>query len=639
MIRRTMALAIAATLALAACPAAKAEDPGAWFDKHEGEFLDLYRHLHAHPELSYHEVATASRIAAELKKAGSEVTTGVGKLGVVGVLKNGRGPTVLVRTDLDALPVTEATGLPFASKATAPDDSGVPTGVMHACGHDVHMTNLVATARWLAENKPRWSGTIVFIGQPAEEKIGGAKEMLADGLYTRFPKPDFALALHVAHDLEAGKLAYTSGPAMAGSTSVDVLVKGRGGHGAMPQNTVDPIALAALLVLDLQTIVSREVNPLQPAVVTVGSIHGGTKHNIIPNDVRLQLTLRSFRPEVGDQLVEGIRRRAKGLAEAHKAPAPVVTLGESTPPTVNTPGLVARVVPILAKELGTSNLVEVEPTMGAEDFGLYGQGGVPTFMFRLGTIPADRVASARAGGEALPSLHSALYRPDAPPEPPDRRPRHDGRRGRPPARRPGERRAMIDDRYPIHNPDELLSPSLLIFAEDVRRNLDTMIAMAGGARSPQAARQDPQDAGDRPPGPVQGHPQAQGRDHRRGRDGGRLGRDGRPGQLPDRGAEPRPVRQAGPGLPLDHLPRDRRPPRIGQGALGRPGPGRSRDPGAGGPRDRHGPDGDRPRRPRGGPLRPRRRPPAPRARRPARLRRPDPRQGPRRPPADRPAGD
>ena len=413
MVRWPVGLVLAAALAIG-LPETRADDPGDWFDKHEGEFVALYRHLHSHPELSYKEVATAARIAEELKKAGAEVTTGVGKLGVVGVLKNGRGATVLVRSDLDALPVAEATGLPYASKATAPDDAGNPTGVMHACGHDVHMTNLVATARWLAEHRDRWAGTVLLIGQPAEEKIGGAKEMLADGLYSRFPKPDFALALHVAHDLEVGKIAYTSGPAMASSTSVDVLVKGKGGHGAMPHNTVDPIALAALLVLDLQTIVSREVNPIYPAVVTVGSIHGGTKHNIIPNDVRLQLTLRAFRPEVGEQLIEGIRRRANGLAEAHRAPAPVVTLGESTPPTVNTPALVAKVVPMLAKEVGTSNVVEVEPTMGAEDFGLFGQGGVPTFMFRLGTIPADRLASARAKGEPLPSLHSALYHPDAP---------------------------------------------------------------------------------------------------------------------------------------------------------------------------------------------------------------------------------
>ena len=413
MVRSRLGPALALLLAIPSL--ARADDPGGWFDRHEGELVELYRHLHAHPEVSYKEIATAARVAAELAKAGAEVTTGVGKLGVVGVLKNGRGPTVLVRSDLDALPVTEATGLPYASKATTPDDSGAPVGVMHACGHDIHMTNLVATARWLADNKSAWKGTVVLIGQPAEEKIGGAKEMLADGLYTRFPRPDFAVALHVSHDLEAGKVAYTSGPAMAGSTSVDVVVRGKGGHGAMPHNTVDPIVLSALLVLDLQTIVSREVNPIHPAVVTVGSIHGGTKHNIIPNDVRLQLTLRAFRPDVTNQLVEGIRRRAKGLAEAHKAPAPEFLLGENTPPTINTPSLVAKVLPFLSKELGTSNLVEIEPTMGAEDFGLFGQGGVPTFMFRLGTIPADRLLAANAKGETLPSLHSSLYYPDASP--------------------------------------------------------------------------------------------------------------------------------------------------------------------------------------------------------------------------------
>lgn len=408
-------LGLALILSLTTALVARADDPGGWFDKHEGELIELYRHLHSHPELSYKEVATAAKIAVELRKAGAEVTSNVGKLGVVGVLKNGQGPTVLVRSDLDALPVTEATGLPFASKATAPDDSGNPVGVMHACGHDIHMTNLVATARWLAEHKEQWSGTVVFVGQPAEEKIGGAKLMLADGLYTRFPRPDFALALHVSHDLEAGKVAYTSGPAMASSTSVDILVKGKGGHGAAPHSTVDPIVLASMLVLDLQTIVSREVNPIYPAVVTVGSIHGGTKHNIIPDDVRLQLTLRAYRPEVADQLIEGINRRAKGLADAHKAPPPVVTIGESTPPTINTPGLVAKVVPMITKELGTSNIAEVEPVMGAEDFGLFNQGGVPIFMFRLGTIPANRIASAKARGETLPSLHSALYYPDASP--------------------------------------------------------------------------------------------------------------------------------------------------------------------------------------------------------------------------------
>jgi amidohydrolase len=418
--RPPLRLAAIALLALG-LPASGAEadhDPAGadpWVEAHLEELLGLYRHLHGHPELSFQEVETARRIAAEFEAAGAAVTTGVGRLGVVGVLRNGRGPTVLVRTDLDALPVTEATGLAYASRVTAKDDEGNTVGVMHACGHDLHMTSLVGTARWLADHKDRWNGTVLLIGQPAEEKIGGAKEMLADGLYTRFPKPDGALALHVAHDLEAGKVGYRSGPAMAGSLSVDIVVRGRGGHGAMPHATVDPVVLAAALVLDLQTIVSREVSPFDPAVVTVGSIHGGTKHNIIPNEVHLQLTLRAFRDEVRDQLIEGLKRRSTALAQAHRAPAPTVTVGDGTPPTVNTPGLVSQVVPALVQELGAANVEEVEQTMGAEDFGLFGQGGVPTFMFRLGTIPPGRVAEARAKGGSLPSLHSALYHPDPAP--------------------------------------------------------------------------------------------------------------------------------------------------------------------------------------------------------------------------------
>jgi amidohydrolase len=385
-----------------------------WVDAHLDELVGLYHDLHRHPELSFKEVNTAKRVAEEIKKAGADVTTGVGRLGVVGVIRNGKGPTVLVRTDLDALPVTEATGLPFASKATAVDDEGKTVGVMHACGHDIHMTSLVGTARWLADHKDRWSGTVVLIGQPAEEKIGGAKVMLADGLYTRFPRPDFALALHVIEDLETGKVGYRAGPAMAGSTSVDVVVRGKGGHGAKPHGTIDPIVLAALLIVDWQTIVSREIDPIDHAVLTVGSIHAGTKHNIIPDDVHMQLTLRAFRDEVRDALIEGIQRRSKALAEAHRAPAPSFAIVDSTPPTVNTPSLVNRILPALTEALGSSNVVEINPTMGAEDFGLYGQGGVPTFMFRLGSIPPARVAEARAKGETLPSLHSAQFHPDAP---------------------------------------------------------------------------------------------------------------------------------------------------------------------------------------------------------------------------------
>ncbi len=386
-----------------------------WIGMNTPALLELYKHLHTHPELSFHEAYTARKIAEELRRDGVEVTEGVGKTGLVGVLRNGEGPTVLVRTDLDALPVTEATGVPYASRATAKDDAGNPVGVMHACGHDVHMTCLVGTARWLASHKDAWRGTVVFVGQPAEEKVAGAKAMLEDGLYVKYPKPDFALALHVAHDLETGKVAYCPGPAFAGSTEVDVVVRGKGGHGAMPNGTVDPIVLAALLVLDMQTIVSREIRPIDPAVVTVGSIHGGAKHNIIPDDVRLQMTIRAYSDAVRDQLIEGIERRAKGLAQAHRAPAPEVKPGLSTPPTINDTQLVAKVVPALNRLLDEENVVQVEPTMGAEDFGLFSRDGVPAFMFRLGTVPPSRVAEAKQEGTPLPSLHSALYAPD--PEP------------------------------------------------------------------------------------------------------------------------------------------------------------------------------------------------------------------------------
>lgn len=395
--------------------AAEPDPQGSWFAAQADDLVGLYKHLHRNPELSFQETDTARRIAEELSRAGAEVTTGVGKLGVVGVLRNGKGPTVLVRTDLDALPVVEETGVPYASQAKGTDSAGKSVGVMHACGHDVHMTCLVGTARWLAAHKDRWSGTVVFIGQPAEEMIGGAKEMLKDGLYTRFPKPDFALALHVTNDEPTGTVTYTSGPAFAGSTSLDVVIKGRGGHGAAPHLTVDPIVLAALAVLDLQTIVSREIDPLQHAVLTVGSIHGGTKHNIISDEVKLQLTLRAYKQEVRDQLIGGIKRRVSGLATGHNAPAPVVTVLEGTPPTINTPELVSRIVPVLTKTLGESNVKQVDPVMGAEDFGLFSRGGVPIFMFRLGTIPPERIAQAKAGGPPLPSLHSALYYPDPAP--------------------------------------------------------------------------------------------------------------------------------------------------------------------------------------------------------------------------------
>ena len=319
---------------------------------------------------------------------------------------------MLVRTDMDALPVVERTGLPYASKVTARDKEGREVGVMHACGHDMHMACFVGTARWLAEHKDRWSGTVVMVAQPAEEAIGGALNMLKDGLYTRFPKPDYALALHCHANELAGDVCYRPGPLLASSTSLSVTIRGKGGHGAWPHRTVDPIVLAALAIVDLQTIVSREVEPIQPAVVTVGSIHGGTKHNIIADEVKLQLTLRAFSEKVRLQLIEGIERRVKALAEAHKAPAPTVEIEEYTPATVNRPELVERVVPFLKIALGAEHVKPTDPVMGAEDFALYAEGNVPIMMFWLGTMSPERIAAAKAKGTDLPPLHSGLFYPE-----------------------------------------------------------------------------------------------------------------------------------------------------------------------------------------------------------------------------------
>ena len=419
MMRRLLGLSmVVATFvgpeATAQAPAAEAPPSAVatWLDGRQEQLQRLYTDLHAHPELSFQEIKTAGRIAEELKKAGAKVTTGVGELGVAGVIENGPGPVVLVRSDMDALPVTERTGLPYASRAKATDPLGREVGVMHACGHDVHMTCLVGTANWLAEHKEAWSGTVVLIGQPAEETIGGARKMLDDGLYKRFPKPDFALALHCKADGAAGEVFYRPGPMLASSTSLNVTIRGKGGHGAMPHLTVDPIALAALAILDFQTIVSREVEPIQPAVVTVGSIHGGQKHNIIADEVKLQLTLRAYSEPVRQQLIKGIERRVEGLARGHRAPAPSVEVQEHTPATVNSPDLVARVAPLLKRELGANRVKLVDPVMGAEDFALFAEDDVPIMMFWIGTIDPGRIEEAKAKGIDLPGLHSALYHPE-----------------------------------------------------------------------------------------------------------------------------------------------------------------------------------------------------------------------------------
>jgi hippurate hydrolase len=386
-----------------------------WMERERPRLMALYEHLHAHPELSLQETETSERVACELEACGIEVTRGVAGTGLVGVLRNGPGPRILIRTDLDALPVEEETGLPYASRVKARTESGETVGVMHACGHDVHMACFVGAARWLSSHREEWSGTILLIGQPAEERVVGARAMLDGGLYARYGKPDAALAIHVQHDLEAGYVGYRSGPALAGSAAVDLIVKGKGGHGAMPHSAVDPVVLAALLILDFQTIISREIAPTEPAVITVGSIQGGTKHNIIPSEVKLQLTLRAYREEIRDRLIEGIKRRADGLAQAHLAPAPILSVKETTPPTINTPALVEQVRPVLERAFGPSCVVEVEPTMGAEDFGLFARDGVPIFMMRIGTGDPEQVQAARAGGEPVPSVHSARYAPIVPP--------------------------------------------------------------------------------------------------------------------------------------------------------------------------------------------------------------------------------
>lgn len=385
--------------------------------KQYAELEKLYLHLHQNPELSFQEEQSAARLTQELRAAGFEVTTKVGGHGIVGVLRNGNGPTVMVRADMDALPVTENTGLPYASKVRVKDEAGNEVGVMHACGHDVHMTVFAGTARVLAEMKAQWRGTLVFIGQPAEERGGGARKMLADGLYTRYPLPDYALALHTNSALEAGKVAHRAGYALANVNSVDLTMRGVGGHGAYPHTTKDPIVMAAQVILALQTIVSRETKPIEPAVVTVGSIHGGTKHNIISDEVKMQLTLRSYSDEVREHTIAAIRRIANGIAQAAGVPPermPIVQVAdEFTPSTYNNPELVQRLVPAFERALGKGNVLASEPVMGGEDFGEYGRTKekVPICIFWLGVIAPEKVAASRASGVTLPSLHSSQFAP------------------------------------------------------------------------------------------------------------------------------------------------------------------------------------------------------------------------------------
>lgn len=376
----------------------------------------LYMDIHRNPELSLHEEKTAAKIADQLRKIGFDVTTGVGGTGVVGVMKNGTGPTVMIRAELDALPIPEKTGLPYASHVTTHDDRGVEVPVMHACGHDLHMSIAIGTAMLLAQNKDRWHGTFIYVGQPAEERVRGASAMLKDGLFTRFPKPDFAFAVHDTADLPAGKVGYTSGYAAANSDGVDVTIFGKGGHGAAPQKTVDPIVIAARTVLSWQTIVAREIDPRDPAVITVGSIHGGTKHNIIPDEVHLQLTVRSYKDEVRKHLLAAIERIADAEAAAAGADKkPVVQVIESVNAVYNDPKLTEREAAVLRRTLGDTNVVEQPPIMASDDFAEYGHAGVPALIFGLGAVEPAKFAAAKQSGETLPGPHSPFFAPDREP--------------------------------------------------------------------------------------------------------------------------------------------------------------------------------------------------------------------------------
>jgi hippurate hydrolase len=402
------------TLALSLAAAAGGETPAQWAAKHASELVEVYREFHRHPELSLQEQQTAARLAESWKQAGVEVHRGIGGHGVVGLIKNGPGPTLMLRTDLDGLPVVENTGLAYASQEKVTSKDGTATGVMHACGHDIHITNLIGVAQFLASHKSDWSGTVMLIGQPAEERGEGAQRMIDDGLFTKFPKPDMALALHVDGTLETGKIGVRAGYSLANVDSVDVTMNGRGGHGAAPHATIDPIVQAAQLIVSLQTLVSRETNPVEPAVVTVGSIHGGTKHNVIPDTCKLQLTVRSYSDAVRQRLLDGIRRKANAVADGAGAPKPTIeVLDETTPALFNDEKLVERLTPIFRTALGDGNVVRSEQSMGGEDFSRYGRAGVPICMFRVGSVEPHRLAGLKRGGQEPPSLHSAVYYPDA----------------------------------------------------------------------------------------------------------------------------------------------------------------------------------------------------------------------------------
>jgi amidohydrolase len=423
---KTIALS-ALTLPMWFAPLVSAQQtPQSLADAELPSLLTIYKDIHSHPELSGHEKRSSALVAKELRTAGCDVTENFGKyskpgltcFGVVGVMKNGPGPTVLVRTDLDALPVHEETGLPYASTVTTKNDEHKEVPVMHACGHDAHISMFIGVARALAKLKDQWHGTILFVAQPAEETGNGARALLNAGLYERFGKPDFALGFHDKADLQTGHIGVTEGYTYANVDSVDVTVRGMGGHGAYPYTTKDPIVLAAEMINVWQTIASRENNPLNPIVITVGSIHGGTKHNIIPDEVKMQLTVRTYKSDVREHVLAAIERVAKGIAAAGGVPperTPIVEVSKDlfTPATYNNPELTKRLVATWKKSLGAENVEMVDPTMGGEDFSEYSlpDHSVPAVDFHVGAVAPEKIAESKKTGAPLPSLHSSKFAP------------------------------------------------------------------------------------------------------------------------------------------------------------------------------------------------------------------------------------
>ncbi len=409
---------------VSAATAACAQDLSSIVAAEQPTLTGIYKDLHEHPELSHHEERTSAIVAKALREAGYEVTDHVGiypdgsrAFGVVGILKNGPGPVLLVRGDMDALPIVEETGLPYASHVMTKNPDGQQTGVMHACGHDVHTTVLIGTARAMAATRNQWHGTLMLVGQPSEETIDGAKAMLADHLYERFGTPTYIIGLHDTNALSAGKIGYVLGPTLASSTSIDVVIKGIGGHGSAPNVGRDPIAMAAYYITQLQTIVSREEDPQDPSVVTVGDIHGGTKRNIIPNEVKLELTTRSFTDKSRQTIIDGLTQMAAGLTTSYGLPADkaakvTVLDNESTPVLYNDPKLIAAAAATLSKVFPAGDVVEQKRVMGSEDVGVFGlDHKIPVAFFWLGAMEPAKFDSAVKSGVMLPGPHTSKFEP------------------------------------------------------------------------------------------------------------------------------------------------------------------------------------------------------------------------------------